>query len=157
MSRAFLALCVVALLVSAAPVAAQQAGPSQLRVTVVDETGGTIPIAVVRVGAPQGSPLQRAVDDRGVATFPDLQPGAVPIHVEAEGFAPFDGTVTLRRGGNTQTITLKVAGVLEEVTVTDTSATDDRRGNALSVTLDEEQIADLSDDPDELEIGRAHV
>lgn len=150
MSRALPALCVVALLVSWAPAVAQQTGPSQLRVTVVDETGGTIPIAVVRLGALQGAPLSRPVDDRGVATFPDLQPGGVPIHVEAEGFTPFDGTITLRRGANTQTITLKVAGVLEQVTVTDTSATDDRRGNALSVTLDEEQIADLSDDPDEL-------
>ena len=34
--------------------------------------------------------------------------------------------------------------------VTDTTATDDRRGNSMTTTLEEEEIAELSDDPDEL-------
>jgi hypothetical protein len=130
----------------------QQANPNlaQLRITVVDETGGWIPIAVVRIGAPTGAPIEKSVDDRGIATFANLGVGSIPVHVEAGGFTDFDGTLTLRRGNNAQNITLKVAGVSEQVTVTDTTATDDRRGNALSSTLEEDDIAALSDDPDEL-------
>lgn len=127
------------------------ANAAQLRITVIDETGGWIPIAVVRIGAAAGAPIEKAVDERGVATFANIGVGTIPVHVEAGGFNDFNGTLTLRRGNNAQNITLKVAGVSEQVTVTDTTATDDRRGNALSTTLEEDEVAELSDDPDELQ------
>ncbi len=124
-------------------------GPAQLRVTVVDQTGAVLPTAIVRVTAGAAS-VEGGLDDRGVAALQDLPVGSVQLHVESEGFAPVDRTITLRRGANTQTVALAVAGLLEQVTVTDTSATDDRRGNGQTVTLDEDDIAQLSDDPDEL-------
>src|SRR5262245_25413562 len=88
--------------------AQQNANSAQLRVTVIDETGGWIPIAVVRIGAAAGAPIEKVVDDRGVATFTNLGVGSVPVHVEAGGFSDYNGTLTLRRGINAQNITLKI-------------------------------------------------
>ena len=130
---------------------AQTAQPAQLRVTVVDQSGGAVPGASVRVTADGVPPTSAIADERGTVTVPSLPIGAVQVHVEFAGFVPSDRTVTLRRGNNTQAMTLGIAGLEEQVVVTDTSATDDRRGNAMSTTLDEADIAELSDDPDEMQ------
>jgi hypothetical protein len=150
--RHLLAFLAVALVVplAQAQTAAQQA---QLRVIVVDQTGGGIPAAVIRV-TPAGDPAaaaaaEAASDERGVATLQGLAVGTVQLHVEFPGFDPVDTSVALRRGANNQTITLRVAGLQEEVVVAD-AGTDDHRGNSLTTTLDEDAIAELSDDPDEL-------
>ncbi len=124
---------------------------TQLRVVVVDQQGAGIPAAVVRVTPSDESvPVEQAADERGVATLPALAPGLVHLHVESQGFASFDGNLTLRRGGNTQTVTLAIAGLQEQVLVSDT-AIDDRRGNSLTTTLEQDEIDQLSDDPDELQ------
>lgn len=131
---------------------AQAPQPAQLRVTVVDPSGGGVPGALVRIaGADGGMLIEVRSDSRGVVAIPGLPVGAVQLHVEFPGFVAHDSTVTLRRGNNNRTVTLGLAGVQEEVVVTDTAATDDRRGNAMSTTLEEEEIAALSDDPDELQ------
>jgi hypothetical protein len=130
---------------------AQAAPPAQLRVTVVDQTGGGVPAAAVRVTRADGTSVDVTADARGVVTIPVLPVGAVQLHVEFPGFVSHDSTVTLRRGSNNQTVTLGIAGLQEEVVVTDTTATDDRRGNSMSTTLEEEDIAALSDDPEELQ------
>ena len=152
-SRLAASLCVALAIASAQAAFAQQpnTNTAQLRIAVVDDTGGWIPNAIVRIGAAAGAPIEKGVDEKGVASFANLGVGAIPIHVEAGGFTDFNGTLTLRRGNNAQNITLKVAGVSEQVTVTDTTASDDRRGNALSTTLEEDEVAALSDDPDELQ------
>ena len=49
-----------------------------------------------------------------------------------------------------QTVTLKIAGVQEEVVVNETNATDDRRGNSFTTTLEQAEIEELPDDPEEL-------
>ena len=49
-----------------------------------------------------------------------------------------------------QTVTLKIAGLQEEVVVNDTTALDDRRGNSPSTTLEESEIEELPEDPEEL-------
>lgn len=155
----WMAACLVAATTASAQAPAAPTGPAQLRVTVVDQTGAVLPTATVRVtpvpanaAAATAAPasVEAGLDDRGVASLQDLPIGSVQLYVESEGFAPVDRTITLRRGANTQTVALAVAGLLEQVTVTDTSATDDRRGNSQTVTLDEDDIAQLSDDPDEL-------
>ena len=104
MSRPFFAslcLCCFSVL-TALPLQAQNPAPAQLRVTVVDQTGALITSATVRVTRAGAPPVDRPVDGRGEATFPALGIGPVQVHVESDGFAPFDGTLTLRRGNNTQ-------------------------------------------------------
>jgi hypothetical protein len=137
--------------IAASPAWAQAVPPVQLRVTVIDQTGGGVPQAAVRVTRPNGEVVEARTDERGIATMTGLPLGAVQIQVSFTGFVPYDGAVTLRRGSNNQTISLRIAGLEEEVIVTDTTATDDRRGNAMSTTLEEAELAELSDDPDELQ------
>ena len=142
---ALVSLCVVT------PVFAQQdANTSQLRLVVVDETGAGIPSATIVVKPASGPAVTFTTDERGLATSPTLTIGNATLHVEFGGFEPFDGTVTLRRGAMNHNVTLKIAGLSEEVLVSDTTATDDRRGNSLSTTLEESEIEALPEDPEEL-------
>jgi len=76
--------------------------------------------------------------------------GAATLHVEFPGFLPTDQQVTLKRGTNNQNVTLALEGFQEQVVVSDTTSTDDRRGNAMSTTLEASEIAELPEDPDDL-------
>ena len=139
-----------ALAVAIAPVAAQAPNQAQLRLVVVDQTGAGIPAAAITITPASGAPVTVTSDERGLATASALPLGAVTVHIEYPGFETSDTTATLRRGGNNQTVTLAIAGVQEDVVVSDTASLDDRRGNALSTTLEEDEIEELPDDPDEL-------
>ncbi len=143
-------LGLLAILLASPPLAAQTANQAQLRITVIDQTGASLPAAHVRVTDAAGVVREANVDQRGQTTLTVLPIGAVQLQVEAAGFNPFTGTVTLRRGNNNQTITLYIAGLQEQVVVTEAAA-GDTRGNALTTTLEEDEIAELSDDPDELQ------
>jgi hypothetical protein len=132
------------------PVYAQTANQTQLRLVVVDETGAGIPNATIIITPEKGDAVTFTSDERGLATSPNLVPGNVKLHVEFDGFEPFEGPLTLRRGAMNQTVTLKIAGLQEEVVVSDTTATDDRRGNSQSTTLEESEIEELPEDPEQL-------
>lgn len=144
-----MALWLVSVL-TATPLWAQNAAAAQLRVTVVDQTGLSIASATVQVIAGDAPPIELPADGRGQATFDSLAPGQSRIHVESAGFEAADATLTLRRGSNAQTITLKIAGVEEQVVVNEDTSTADRSGNSMTTTLNEDEIAGLPDDPDEL-------
>src|SRR5688572_5675633 len=145
----FALLSGVVIIGAAAPVFAQEVQQAELRVTVIDQTGASIPMARVRVTPATGAPVEAIVNDRGQTTLSALPIGNVQLHVESDGFSPVDRMVTLRRGSTNQTITLNIAGLQEEIVVSDAAA-DDTRGNSLTTTLEEDEIAELSDDPDEL-------
>ena len=141
----------LAALLVAAPLAAQNANnQTQLRLVVVDETGAGIPQATIIVTPASGEPVTFATDERGLAMSPTLAVGSVQLHVEFPGFEPFESQLTLRRGAVNQTVTLKIAGVQEEVLVNDAAATGDRRGNSFTTTLEQAEIDELPDDPEEL-------
>ena len=149
-SRLLIALCAICAMAVAAPLLAQNAGGAQLHVTVVDETGAAITSASVSVTPAGAAAAMSSTDGRGEAAFDTLAPGTAQLHVEAPGFAAFDASVTLRRGTNSQNVTLKIAGLQEEVVVNEDTTTDDRSGNSMTTVLNEEDIAGLPDDPDEL-------
>jgi hypothetical protein len=132
------------------PAYAQNANQTQLRLVVVDETGAGIPSATIIVTPTNGNAVTFTTDDRGLATSPALPAGTARLHVEFEGFEPYEAPINLRRGAMNQTVTLKIAGLQEEVVVNDTTALDDRRGNSQSTTLEESEIAALPEDPEEL-------
>jgi hypothetical protein len=134
----------------AVPVYAQNANQTQLRLVVVDETGAGIPNATIIVTPANGNAVTFTSDERGLASSPNLPSGTAKLHVEFEGFQPFEEPINLRRGAMNQTVTLKIAGVQEEVVVNDTTALDDRRGNSQSTTLEEAEIEELPEDPEEL-------
>ncbi|HXH26099.1 MAG TPA: carboxypeptidase-like regulatory domain-containing protein [Vicinamibacterales bacterium] len=138
------------LLVLAAPGWAQQSNTTELRIVVVDETNAGIPGATIVVTPQGGEPITFRTDDRGRAISPPLPSGAAAIQIEYPGFEPYAAKLTLRRGAMNQTVTLKIAGLAEEVVVSDTSAEDAIRSSTATTTLTEEEINALPDDPDEL-------
>ena len=157
--RGLIVAAVVTLMAAPAVVQTAQTGqPAQLRITVIDQSGASIPMARVRVtpqpaqaGLPDPEAIEVVVDQRGQATLATLPIGVVRLEVASEGFTPHTAAVTIRRGNNNQTITLAVAGLQEEIVVSDAAAAD-TRGNASTTTLEEDEIAQLSDDPDELRL-----
>ena len=140
----------VALLV-ASPLFAQQTNPNltQLRLTIVDQLGGGVPAANVVIVPPAGEPVTVVSDERGIATAPGLTPGQVTVKVEFPGFEAFEAPLTLRRGAMNETVTLKIEGFKEEVQVSDSTAPESSR-SASTITLTQEEIDALPDDPEEL-------
>ena len=122
---------------------------STLRVIVLDQTGAAIAGAPVRVTPAGGTPLHFASDNRGEAVLTGLAPGRVQLHVESPGFAPHDAEMSVRRGSNTRTVTLRLAAIEEELVVSERDG--GGRGNAFTTTLNEDDLAGLPDDPDEFE------
>ena len=130
--------------------AAQSARPpAELRVAVRDPSGGALVNARVVVVDADGRTVEGAVDAEGVGIIRGLSPGTARLTVAAEAFEPYDGPISLRRGANRVTVELPLAGLSEEVIVMEDA--DDRRGNAFTTILSDREIADLPDDPDELE------
>ena len=143
-------LCVASPVLAQAPAAAN--GPAQLRVTVLDQTSAGIPGAVITATVPGAAPVKAVADDRGVATIPGLPVVAAQVHVEAAGFVARDVPVTLRRGTNTQTVTLTIEGFQEQVLVDDAAAAAETSGGATTTNvLDESVVEQLPGDPDELQ------
>lgn len=147
--RLILLLALLAL--ASAPAAAddEAAGPSDLKVTVLDQTGASLIIASVTVVDAAGAAQTIPVDARGQATLTGLPLGTVTIRVAADAFETYEGPLTLKRGQNAVTVTLPLAGLAEEVVVeTDASNV---AGGGFTTELSEQEIAELPDDPDELE------
>ena len=144
-----LLLAVLALGTTPAMASTEAAGPAELKITVVDQTGAALITAAVVVVDETGAERAAQVDARGQVTIAGLPLGAITVRVHAEAFQSFEGPLTLKRGGNAITVTLPLAGLAEEVIVqTDAN---DPSGQAFTNTLSEQEIAELPDDPDELE------
>lgn len=148
-------VCLAALLVCVPlPAAAQRAGESGLKVTVVDPNGDAVARARVTVRAGESAPKTEETNERGEAAFTRLAPGPVLLSVEAEGFtAHGPAELRLAPGPNHSRVELAVAPIQEDVSV----APDERernldpRGPAFSNVLTAEQLAELPDDPEEFE------
>jgi hypothetical protein len=140
------------LLAPAWPVAAAEAPPAatgDLKVTVQDQTDAALIIATVTLVDASGTAKTLQVDDHGVATFTSLSPGTYQLKAEAESFQTYDGPITLKKGVNQVTLKLPLAALNEEVVVRNN--TDDVRGNSFTTELTPQEIAELPDDPDELQ------
>jgi hypothetical protein len=120
-----------------------------LRVTVLDQTEAALIIAQVTIVDASGVERTVAVDERGLAVFENLAPGAYQVKAAAESFRPITMPVTVRRGDNRTTLRLAVATIEQTVVVEDVSAAD-RRDNGFTQTLTQDQIDSLPDDPDEM-------
>ena len=136
----------------AGPVFAQTSSLAQLHLVVVDQTGAGIPAATITITpAGGGTPLTGVSDERGVAELANAPVGAASLHVEFPGFLPTDLQVTLKKGANSQNVTLAIEGFQESVVVSDTTATNDERGHSMSQTLEQSEIDALPEDPDDLQ------
>lgn len=134
----------------AAPAAgAAQGNTSELRIVIVDETGAGIPAATVTVTPAAGEAITFMGDERGRAISPPLAVGNVTVTIDYPGFEPVSMPLALRRGAVNQTITLKVAGLTEEVVVNDT-VSDVTQGSAATTQLTQAEIDALPETEEEL-------
>jgi carboxypeptidase family protein len=151
------ALASLLLVIAAASPAAAQTNASSaglLHVIVTDPSGAVIPGARVRLVPAQGEATDAVADAAGDAAFALLAPGRYTLHVESDGFEPRDvRDVRVRSGVNRRDVRMAIAKLAENVLVTQDprERNTDPRGNAFSSVLTPEQIAQLPDDPDEME------
>src|SRR4249919_938730 len=146
-------VCLLVTLIVPAAAWAQPPAGATLRVTVVDPSGAVIVGARVTV-TPSADGVTLETGTRGDATFTTLTPGRFTIHVESPGFEPSDEReVRLRAGDNRREVKLKIAKFAETVQVgrDPRERATDRRGDAFTTVLDQAQIDELPDDPDEME------
>ena len=132
------ALLLALLLLVPGPAFAREAAaesPADLRVTVEDQTGAALVTAHVTLIDPADTPHALAVDDKGIASFAALAPGAWTMRVEADAFQPYEGPLTLKKGANAVTIKLPLAVLTEQVVVTQDQS--DLQGNSFTTTLSE--------------------
>ena len=122
---------------------------STLRVTVLDQTEAALIIAQVTVVDSRGEERTAAVNDRGVAVFENLAPGAYQVSAAAESFRPIATPVNVRPGDNRTTLRMALATIEQAVVVEETDAAG-RGDNGFTQTLTQEQIDSLPDDPDEM-------
>jgi hypothetical protein len=141
----------------AAAQAAAQRG--RLIITVADPSGGVVPDAVVTLIGLE--PSTRAVDvppaktiDKGIATFEGLVPGRYSVRAEFPGFEMgLLRDFRVNRGDNKHVVVLPLKGMSESVTVgRDAQAAGaDRGSKAFGLTVTQEEIQALSDDPAEMQ------
>ncbi len=149
--------CLLTLALLGGPLAAQSRSTTEtsLRVTVYDPNGALIAGALVELLTKAAAVVQTAAaDERGSAVFTKLTAGKFFLRVAAPGFEPqMLDDVSLRAGANTRDVRLAIADVKEDVTVAPDvrERKTDPRGDAFTSVLTAEQIAQLPDDPDEMQ------
>ena len=157
-------LALLVLLLSPASALAQPRTDATLRITVVDPSGAVIVGALVAVQpdrrqaqeqpADQSAPRRVDTGNRGEAAFEALEPGRYSIHVESTGFEPYDGRdIRVRQGENRREVKLAIARLAETVQVgrDPRERASDPRSDAFATVLNQAQIEELPDDPDEME------
>lgn len=150
-----LGLCLV---LTAPGRAEAQARNGKLLVTVVDQTGGVLPSAVVTIVGIEDATRRTAIapvhaTDKGLATFDNLLPGRYSIAAEFPGFT--SGGIKdarVRAGENKQTVTLSLSTLSDVATASiDRQEAAADRQMTFGTALTREQIDALSDDPAELQ------
>jgi len=150
-------LCLVLGLAATAG-AQTSAATGTLIVTVVDQSGGVLPMAMVTMTGQEDATRRTALapaiaSDLGQASIDALVPGRYTLLVEFPGFEPQTvRDVRVRTGENRRTVTLRLMAVTEDVEVTRDvqSAGLDPMGLAFSTILTREMIEALPDDPEEM-------
>jgi hypothetical protein len=157
MSKAFAGLVGLFALLIVAPCLAQTPRNGQLTLTVVDQTGGVLPGAIVTIAGMDSATKSAEIapvvaGEQGIATFTDLRPGRYAVKAEFSGFDPkIDPDVRVRVGDNKQTLTLSILKLADEITVgRDKQEAAADRQNTFGSALTREQVDALSDDADVL-------
>jgi hypothetical protein len=146
-------LCLLLAFASPLAASAQPPAGATLRVTVVDPSGAVIVGARVLV-TPSADGVVVETGTRGDAAFTALEPGRYSIHVESPDFESSDTRdVRLRAGENRREVKLKIAKFAQTVEVgrDPRERASDPRSDAFATVLDQAQIDELPDDPDEME------
>ncbi len=147
---------VTVLLLPALALAQPPGSNSSIRITVFDPSGAVIVGAAVTVrpATPGADPVRFETGGRGDAVFAVLEPGHYSVHVEAPGFDPADiPDLRVRAGETRRDVKLRIARLAETVQVgrDPRERASDPRSDAFATVLNQAQIEELPDDPDEME------
>jgi hypothetical protein len=149
----------IAVVLSAIPSGAQSLaqnaqGNASLEVIVKDPSGALInkaQVQLIKTGKPQSLV---STNQRGEARFNKVSVGDYKLHIEAPGFKAQDiEGLELSTGPNRKEVTLEIDAIIVDVDVDDeaTVKNTNPNGPAFSNVLTAEQIAQLPDDPEDLE------
>ncbi len=107
--------------------------------TVSDAQGAVVVGAVLTLTADNGAPRTARTGPDGAFGFEAVTPGAHVLQVSAPGFGTWRQTVTIAAGSSPLSVTLQVAGIAEDVSVSGSIATTLERptltGSRLGITL----------------------
>jgi hypothetical protein len=146
-------------LLAAPPALAQAPRDARVQVTVVDQTGGVVPNAAVKLTgletATQAKTLEPATTAaNGIAILERVTPGRYSITAEFPGFdLGLLRDIRVRAGESRHVVVLPLAKVEQAVTVgrNAAEAAADRRTSQFGNTVAQAQIDALADDPTELQ------
>ena len=139
-----------------APALGQPSPSASIRITVADPSGAVIVGAqvTIRPGVDGAAPVTIESGGRGDAIFAALEPGRYSVHVEAAGFEPYDiRDLRIRSGETRREAKLRIAKLAETIEVgrNPQERASDPRSDAFATILNQAQIDELPDDPDEME------
>ncbi|HJT66163.1 MAG TPA: TonB-dependent receptor [Pyrinomonadaceae bacterium] len=142
-------LTVFVLLFSITVTAQQTRGT--LRGLITDELGAVIVGANVTLTDATGVQKKTTTNGDGVYTFAGLVPGSYKIQAIANGFTPSEeAPVEIKNARQSLDITLKVALIVDKVTVAETPISTEATNNANQTLIAGKDLDALPDDPDEL-------
>jgi len=141
-------LCLLGVVVSAAPLAVAQGSLSfaQLNGSVIDPAGRVVVGAQVTVRDPDtGNSFQASINSAGFFVIPSLPPGKYDLTVSAPQFAKYQQTGITLTVGQVATVnpTLKVAGASAEITVTTETPLIEPTKTEISQVIETQQIDTL--------------
>jgi hypothetical protein len=146
----FICALTIFVLLFSVTVAAQQPRGT-LRGLITDEFGAAIVAVSVTLTDATGVQKKTTTNGEGVYTFAGLAPGAYKLQAIATGFTPSDEKeVEIKAGRQSEDITLKVALIVDSVTVAQTPISTDAGNNANQTLIAGKDLDALPDDPDEL-------
>lgn len=122
---------------------------SDLTVIVTDPSGGRVPGATVQGSTAGGELITAVTNSRGEAVLAGLSRGEQRVRVTLSGFETWERAVKVRDGASPVEARLALAKLAEDVSVRPEEAAS--AGLGYKTVLTEADLANLPDDPDELE------
>jgi hypothetical protein len=153
-SRAVGVFIALALLVSIGAAQTKRAGDASLEIVVKDQSGAVIHEALVQLVKDGKTQPAIQTNQKGEARIGRIAAGRYQLHVEAVGFKARDiEGEDLRPGSNRTEVTLEIDPIKADVEVSEEERVrnSDPNGPTFTNVMTAEQIAQLPDDPDELE------
>jgi len=145
-----LSVLTIFVLLFSATVAAQQARGT-LRGVITDELGAVIVGATVTLTDASGVQKKTTTNGEGVYTFAGLPLGPYKLQASSTNFTSSDEReVDIKAGRQSIDIALKVAMIVDTVTVAQTPVSTEANNNANQTLIAGKDLDALPDDPDEL-------
>jgi hypothetical protein len=145
-----LSVLTIFVLLFSTTVAAQQTRGT-LRGVITDELGAVIVGASVTLTDASGVQKKATTSGEGVYQFAGLAPGTYKLQAAANGFTPSDEKdVEVKAGRQSMDVMLKVAVIVDTVTVAQTPISTEASNNANQTLIAGKDLDALPDDPDEL-------